>query len=286
MERVQFHVQPDASNDAWDSMDGSDDADGDLAVSEAGPPAGPPCYPPLEATPAGPPCYPPLEATPDHFTRTFCLEDSLESSNDSSHQSGSAARSVSGENVVSRSTLQHSQKTDHSTHVSGQEQKTRRKPKRKRRGNTDSTVSYFSGGAERQNSKPEGAGSLTPGKGAETRGGGGGKVKEDAESGELQDHSGDDGGVGRTQAATRERQQQGADGSDSPRLDAAVGGEGGQRPVSGRSLHGPDLETGPQLDGAGEGAGQSPPPCPSQHQPQAPDSEEGLEMLTLCKWPL
>lgn len=269
MEHVQFHSQQDGSSEVcWDSMEESENSEDDLVVTEAGPPA-------------IPPCYPPLEATPDILTRSFCLDESFESSGDSIHQSESTSGGISKEHNLFPSTLEYSQKTAHNIENCDQQQHSKQKPKRERTEHADSTVGPLISETEKQTLKEEGSGLLKPALTArereEMRSAVVERTDQDTEQGTLQqDYSSDDGGFSRTSATTQERQQQDDKNENSTQHNTAVKEGLRQRTAS----------SSPQEEEEDDRNSGSSSPCPALSQEETADAEEGLETLCLCKFPL
>ena len=269
MEHVQFHGPPDGSSEAcWDSMEGSENTEDDLVVTQAGPPA-------------IPLSYPPLEATPDILTHTFCLEENFESSNDSSRQSETTSGGVSEENGLFPLTLQHSNKAGHDIQISGQQQNIRLKTKRKRTKHTYSTCSMpLVSETQKKKSVEEGTGLQNPTISVREKDEMNSRVmqkaNQDIDHCKLQqDYSSGDGGFSRRLAATQEKRQQQVDtDKNSPQLDTAAKGEQKQRVASSNPQEEVDRNS------------QSPFPFLRQYQVDTADAEEGLETLCLCKFPI
>ncbi|XP_070180486.1 lysosomal-trafficking regulator-like [Littorina saxatilis] len=127
MEVVQFHSQQDISSETcWDSMEGSENTENELAIDEVN-------------RPASSPHYPLLEATTDTPTRSFCLQGSSESS-DGFTQSGIVTSDVADIiNENNQAAVQTSESVDLSTQTSGNQQIMRQNSKNKSNRSSTST---------------------------------------------------------------------------------------------------------------------------------------------------
>ncbi|XP_076442605.1 lysosomal-trafficking regulator-like isoform X2 [Babylonia areolata] len=105
MEHVQFHTQRSRSTEAsWDSLEGSEISEEDLATHSKGPPSVSPQYPPLEAA---------LESN----VRSYCLGENAENGRISGDASGSSSEGTYEVESPSQSSHQQCTSTDNDDHA-------------------------------------------------------------------------------------------------------------------------------------------------------------------------